>query len=61
MLTLDVHNHFIPMDVVDGASKGSAFDDERVEGSAGGNTTRLFKVGVPDTAGRRLSVRSMDE
>ncbi len=31
MLTVDVHNHFIPMDVVDGARKGSAFDGLTVE------------------------------
>jgi len=31
LLTVDVHNHFIPMDVVDGARKGSAFDGLTVE------------------------------
>lgn len=61
MLTLDVHNHFIPMDVVDGASKGSAFDHKSVEDIAGRNTMRLFKVGAPDSSGRRLPVRSVDE
>lgn len=31
MLTVDVHNHFIPTDVVGGARKGSAFDGLTVE------------------------------